>query len=164
MKNHQKIKCPVCKKNRWVLNGNVNKIKRAEITARCLKCSRMKKGESNGGGFTRGFTPWNKDTKGLMPIPWNKDLKGVGTNNKNGMWKGDDASYYAKHIWLKTNFGKADECQNMDCKGRSKTYHWALKKGFKYEHKRENYLKLCVSCHQLYDRGKLILNKEKYAI
>ena len=26
--------------------------------------------------FKKGFTPWNKDTKGVMPVPWNKDAKG----------------------------------------------------------------------------------------
>lgn len=153
MKYPKEIQCPVCKETRLVDYRNVNKIVRGEISARCFKCSRLKKGECNSSGFKKGMVAWNKGTHGLMPEPWNKNLKGFRTGEKNNMWKGEDASYFAKHIWLKTNFGSANCCENPNCKGRSKNYHWALKKGYKYEHKRENFMMLCVSCHRLYDYG-----------
>jgi hypothetical protein len=34
---------------------------------------------------------------------------------------------------------------------RPSKFHWALKRGCNYEHKRENFISLCVSCHRRYD-------------
>jgi hypothetical protein len=77
---------------------------------------------------------------------------------KNVMWKGDDASYFAIHIWLKTNFGKADKCENLEenilsfnCSKKSKNYEWAKKKGSEYTRFMKDYYNLCVSCHRKYD-------------
>ena len=65
-------------------------------------------------------------------------------------------SYAAVHMWLKTKFGKANKCEWKECKGRSKTFQWALIFGKKYEKKRENFFMLCSPCHCHYDR---VLNK-----
>lgn len=77
---------------------------------------------------------------------------------RNVMWKGDDASYYAIHIWLKTNFGKANRCENLDgnvltfsCTQKSKNYQWAKKKASEYTRFKKDYYNLCVSCHRKYD-------------
>lgn len=84
--------------------------------------------------------------------------------SKNGMWKGNKASYYSIHMWLRLNFGSAKKCDNKSCKypkkntrgkimQKPKRYEWALIKGKKHEHKRENYYELCSHCHKLYDMG-----------
>lgn len=66
-------------------------------------------------------------------------------------WKGDGASYFAIHIWLKNHYGKAIRCEMDYCSGKSQTYQWALIKGKKYEHNVDNYMQLCRSCHAKYD-------------
>ena len=65
------------------------------------------------------------------------------------------ASYPAIHAWLKRKFGKATECENITkCLKTSKNYQWAKLKDKEYERKRENFWRLCVSCHSIYD-GKI---------
>jgi hypothetical protein len=59
--------------------------------------------------------------------------------------------YESVHQWLRCHYGKADRCDNSPCKGVSKKYCYALKKGFKYERKIENFIKMCRSCHIIYD-------------
>lgn len=61
------------------------------------------------------------------------------------------ALYAAVHYWLKQNYGKASKCESADCLGISKNYQWAKIRDKKYEKKRENFINLCVSCHQKYD-------------
>lgn len=79
----------------------------------------------------------------------------------NPMWRGDDASYYAKHLFLKQNFGKADLCENREnnvlsfkCTNKSNNYQWCKKTESDYTRFREDYYKLCVSCHRKYDFNK----------
>ena len=71
----------------------------------------------------------------------------------NGNWKGNNIGVDAIHVWLKVNYGKADYCENKDCKGKSKNYNWAKLRNKKYERKRENFIRLCVSCHRYYDNN-----------
>lgn len=59
--------------------------------------------------------------------------------------------YGAIHKWLYKHYGKATQCDNPFCTKKSKTYQWAKRKEFKYEHKRENFIQLCASCHRRYD-------------
>lgn len=59
--------------------------------------------------------------------------------------------YQAIHKWLTAHYGKANKCENEDCKGVSLKFHWAKKQGCKYDYKRENFLMLCISCHRKYD-------------
>ncbi len=85
-----------------------------------------------------------------------------GTDHYN--WKGDNASYFAIHIWNKTQWGKASKCDNTECiyprknAARSwvnapKRFEWALKRGRTYTRNREDYYQLCKSCHAKYDYG-----------
>lgn len=59
--------------------------------------------------------------------------------------------YSAIHAWLIRRYGNADRCEYPQCNGLSKVFHWAKRRGFLYEHKRENFIMLCVSCHSRYD-------------
>lgn len=78
-------------------------------------------------------------------------------------WKGANASYFAKHEFINSNFGKASRCENEGCvyprKNPSRTwlkepkrFEWALKHGRDYSHNKEDYVMLCKSCHSIYDR------------
>lgn len=154
MKNPQKVKCPVCKVVRLVDYRNFHKIQKKEITTRCFKCSRFKKGQTNDGGYKKGAVPWNKGKKGVMPTPWNKGLKGCGFKEKNGMWKGESASYFAKHLWIINNHGNPKKCEHCKkvgekIKGRWNV-HWANISG---EFKRDikDWIALCAKCHSKYD-------------
>lgn len=59
--------------------------------------------------------------------------------------------YDAIHKWLKYHYGSPYRCENPLCQGVSKRYHWAKIEGKEYEHKRENFMMLCASCHHKYD-------------
>lgn len=65
-------------------------------------------------------------------------------------WK-ENPSYFAIHAWLRKTFGKPNICENPKCKHSSEYYQWAKLKNKKYERKRENYIRLCHSCHTSYD-------------
>lgn len=55
------------------------------------------------------------------------------------------------HAWMRKNFGKADHCENPQCKGKSTAFSWALIKGKEYAMKRENFRQMCRVCHSRYD-------------
>lgn len=46
------------------------------------------KGSHPGKEFTKGFTPWNKGKKGIMPTPWNKGKIGVIKPNEGNFKSG----------------------------------------------------------------------------
>lgn len=80
-----------------------------------------------------------------------KKLKEANSGNKCYAWKGDSAGYGSIHCWIKKHYGKASKCENPNCSHKSKHYEWALLKGKKYSHNRNNFFMLCVSCHRKYD-------------
>ena len=76
----------------------------------------------------------------------------------NGMWKGDEASYFAIHIRLKTTRGKASEYSCTECGGQAR--HWAYDNadpneredaGGRYSTDPNHYRPMCVSCHRKFD-------------
>lgn len=77
--------------------------------------------------------------------------------------------YRTLHYWLEFNFGKADRCENKDCiyprnsrRGilmiKPGGYDWAKLRDKEYERKRENFTRLCKSCHLLYDHDTIDIN------
>jgi len=86
--------------------------------------------------------------------------KYVGENNPT--WT-KNPSYTVVHQWMNKTYGHSKNCEHCKKVGKYIIYErqnqkikrwsieWALKKGCKYERKRENFLYLCVSCHRLYD-------------
>jgi hypothetical protein len=83
-----------------------------------------------------------------------KKLSVRGRENNNN-WRGDKVGYNGIHTWLRTNFGYppfCEFCHTVGCrKTREWNIQWALKKGCKYERKRENFIGLCKICHRRYD-------------
>jgi|GEM_PF-2214412 len=73
-----------------------------------------------------------------------KDLSNRPRTLRNG-------GYYAIHKWLKKYYGKANKCENPFCEKKSLLFHWAKLKDKPYEHKKENFIQLCVICHRRYD-------------
>lgn len=76
---------------------------------------------------------------------------------KHPEWKGDKASYAAKHMWIRNKYGKAIICQNPNCTYKNpKRYEWAnISK--EYKRNKNDYIQLCPSCHRKWDMGKLII-------
>ena len=75
-------------------------------------------------------------------------------NNKR-RWKGDEASYAAKHMWVRKQYGKANMCENKECTFHSpKRFEWANISG-KQKRNRDDYLMLCCSCHRKWDMGRI---------
>ena len=79
------------------------------------------------------------------------------TADKHYLWKGDKASYCAKHVWIKKHFGIPDICENIECSSSSKKYSWANISG-KYTRERKDWIKLCYSCHKKLDLGILTID------
>lgn len=63
----------------------------------------------------------------------------------------DKRDYEKIHRWVRKKYGYAQYCENIDCTRKSKTFQWALKRGYKYEKKINNFIQLCVPCHKKYD-------------
>lgn len=113
----------------------------------------------NSGWFKKGLKPWNKGTKGLMPIPWNKGTLGLVKKNSgsfnssnirgklNFNWKDSSVGYFALHTWLRRNFGIPRNC--ILC-GSTDNVQWASK-NYNYTRNKKDWLQLCFSCHRKYD-------------
>jgi hypothetical protein len=55
------------------------------------------------------------------------------------------------HKWMDTHYGKPRICEGKDCRGNATWYDWALKKDCEYKRDKNNFLRLCRSCHRRYD-------------
>lgn len=84
--------------------------------------------------------------------------KGQTKGEKNVNWKGDKASYYAKHIWAKNNFVKTGICEicglRKTIKNSKYGTHWSNTSGT-YLRDRRDWRELCVSCHKKQDLQRL---------
>lgn len=135
--------------------------------------------------FKKGRTPWNKGKKlskehcenlSKAHIGQVSHLKGKKrpefSGDRHANWTGDKVSYEGIHGWIAWNFGKANKCENSECKyprlnmrGKlmlaPKKFHWANKTG-KYLRDRSDWMMLCPSCHSLHDRKYKIWKPEKW--
>ena len=77
-----------------------------------------------------------------------------GKLGKNINWKGEEASYQAKHIWMINNYGspiRCDHCGKRQRKSKGRNIiQWANISG-KFKRERSDWMTLCVSCHKKYD-------------
>lgn len=70
-------------------------------------------------------------------------------------WKGDEACYASKHMWIYAHYGKADRCENPNCTFKNpRRYEWANLSG-KHIRERKDYIRLCPSCHRKMDLRKI---------
>ncbi len=67
--------------------------------------------------------------------------------------------YVNIHLWLRKEYGKANKCEMESCDEKSKRFSWALKRGKKYEKKRNNFIQLCHSCHKKYDTNYIFIKE-----
>lgn len=95
-------------------------------------------------GFKKGF------------LPWNKGMKEYQAGKTHYAWKGNGVGYFALHSWIRRKLGKpniCEHCRNIFSLG-SRKLHWANKSG-KYLRQLSDWLRLCASCHKLYDSNRL---------
>jgi hypothetical protein len=123
-KTGKELICIICGKSKYIPGKRLNSFKYCSY-----KCSGVSK---------KGIIP----KMAFKP----KDVRITGNNNYG--WKGDSASYVAKHRWVKKWFGKPDHCD--DCKSLDKKYNWANISG-QYKRDRGDWKQLCISCHRKYD-------------
>jgi hypothetical protein len=110
----------------------------------------------NSGTFKKGCTPWHAGTKGAKPAPSTAFKKGCTPwhAGKSGVlhpaWKGDAIGYAGVHTWMHKTFGKPPFCEACTY---TKHIDWANASG-DYRRDRTDWLMLCRSCHQIYDKSK----------
>lgn len=66
-------------------------------------------------------------------------------------WKADKASYKAIHQWFDRTYGKPLKCDHCGST-TAKVYDWANKFPFNYNRNRDEWMRLCRSCHMKYDK------------
>lgn len=149
--------CKVCGKEFYTIPSKIRIGKGKFCSTQCYYIS--KKGIKTGKMPEKTRKKISKAQKG-KPRPYT-------SNEKHWMWKGDNASYCNFHKWLVKHYGKANKCENPNCKYKNpKRYEWALKKEYKHSHNINHYIQLCSSCHRKYDftektREKMIYNATK---
>ena len=72
---------------------------------------------------------------------------------RNPAWKGDDVGYAGLHTYIRSNWGRADCCENPNCSGTCMQFEWSKKDhNTPYTRDRKDYQKLCKLCHRRYDK------------
>jgi hypothetical protein len=100
--------------------------------------------EINKGRFVKGDIEHSKKVS--------RDLTGKIANKARG-WKGEEAGYVAKHMWIGKHHGKASKCENPNCVSKNpKRFEWANISG-NYLRDVSDYKMLCPSCHRRMDYG-----------
>lgn len=61
------------------------------------------------------------------------------------------SEYFAIHHRLRNKYGKANHCENPNCKKRSSLFEYSLKHDREYSLEIEDYMQLCRCCHRAYD-------------
>lgn len=76
---------------------------------------------------------------------------------KNSRWKGESVGYNGLHKWIERKLGKPKYCAYCQIT-TAKKFEWA---NISRTYKRDlsDWIRLCTSCHRLYDYGKIELSK-----
>jgi len=104
--------------------------------------------------------PWNTINKrGINNVSKRPEVrkKMSITRIKNNMikdkawnWKGNQASYVAIHMWIKSHWGRPNHCDFCG-KKEKRRYEWANISGKYNRQNKEDWFQLCVPCHRKYD-------------
>ena len=76
-----------------------------------------------------------------------KERKG----DKSPTWRGDKVGYGGIHIWVKKFLGSPTKCEHCNKDGLTRfQIHW-VNKSHEYKRDLTDWLRLCASCHKIYD-------------
>lgn len=81
-----------------------------------------------------------------------KEVERVFYGDENLAWKGNNVGNGALHSWVSRSKGKAKKCSHCGKEGSGKEMHWA-NKDHSYRRNLDDFIELCSSCHQKYDRA-----------
>lgn len=154
--------CFICNKEFYTKPARLKEGRGKYCSRQCYYTSKI--GKIPVTHFPIGHEPWNKDLKGIhlsslteFPkghTPWNKDKPFYQIREeKNNMWKGDEAGYFAIHLWVTNRLGRPQLCEHCGTT-TAKKFEWANKS---HEYKRDlnDWIRLCVPCHKKYDKDSI---------
>jgi hypothetical protein len=99
---------------------------------------------------------WTQKRKKALCLE-NKNRIGV----MNGTWSGDNPTYGALHQWIRKKLGRSMKCEKCGKIETSyKKMHWANRSG-KYLRDLNDWIRLCVSCHKIFDNNFYGRHKKK---
>ena len=130
--------------------------------------------------FKKGVAPWNKGIKGLLSGANSPHWKGgkpkckicnkqvsayltqycidclpiTNQSDNSPNWKGEDASYSAKHSWITRRKGSPEQCLHCGSVGKKIQNRWNIDWAnidHKYRRNLGDYIPLCKQCHTKYD-------------
>ena len=109
-------------------------------------------------GMCRIGRPLSKDHKKKISITAKQH--GVGRWMKGriegNFWKGENATYRAKHSLIERRLGKPTKCENCGRDGLTgRKIHWA-NKSRTYKITLNDWIRLCAKCHMAYDRNQIV--------
>lgn len=123
------------------------------MTRNCLICKKEFKEKLSRIKIGRGKYCSKKcyieDQKGKH-FSLNTEFKtGINLNENHRLWKGEKASYSAKHYWISRKLGKPQKCTSCGTI-EAKKFEWA---NVNQQYKRDinDYIRLCTSCHRRMD-------------
>lgn len=87
-----------------------------------------------------------------IPLKTREKMSISKMGDANYLWKGQDVGYRALHTWVQNKLGKPNTCEHCKVKNLSgHKIHWAnISK--KYLRDVTDWVRLCVSCHKLFDK------------
>lgn len=134
------INCIVCG-NKIAKRKNQSRADYAKAKYCSAECNYTKK------TWNKGLT--KEDPRVLSYISKNKTMfkKGDNVGQKNFQWKGNEASYNAKHMWIYRQYGKADKC--IIC-GLIENIQWANISN-NYTRDINDWVQLCIQHHRYFD-------------
>jgi hypothetical protein len=109
------------------------------------------------GQFAIGTIPWNKNLKGIHLSPKSEWKKGETPENsmifgkKETLFKGSPSYYKKIHYQISKILGKPSQCELCGGLFYGKNIHWANKDG-EYKLDPQDWIRLCVKCHYIFDK------------
>lgn len=147
--------CPECNQLRYISYGQFWNINTGKSSGCCSKCKKgiNIKGLKLGHGWNKGI-PMKKESRNKI----SRANKNKNLNEDNPAWKGKEVGYFGLHAWINNKLGRPKQCENCG-KVKAKKFEWA-NKNHTYKRNLKDWVRLCVSCHRLYDHGKISLIKK----
>ncbi len=115
--------------------------------------------------YQKGKPTWNKGLKGfragITRYKMTEEIKrkisesrvGVTSDENHPAWRGNKVLYRALHSWVERKLGKPNSCEHCKTNGlKGRQIHWANKSG-EYKRLITDWIRLCASCHGVYDRN-----------